>query len=134
MLIPKSNTVTPHSGTVFSHSCKKYPERSYSKQTLGINVQLHQGSLVFELLLFIVCPLSLIRLARFTDKIKEVETMGLFTKYCAFCGMKIEKDQDIIRFGKHFDSEQHAELYAKQQEENHKAHDESAHQGHGCCC
>jgi hypothetical protein len=48
--------------------------------------------------------------------------------------MKIEKHQDVIRFGKHFDSEQHAELYAKQREESHNAHDESAHQSHGCCC
>ena len=47
--------------------------------------------------------------------------------------MKIEKDSDIARFGRHFDSEQHAELYAKQREESHKAHDDSAHQGHSCC-
>jgi hypothetical protein len=43
--------------------------------------------------------------------------MGLFTKYCVLCGMKIGKDQDVVRFGKHFDSEEHAELYAKQIEE-----------------
>ena len=60
--------------------------------------------------------------------------MGLFTRYCAFCGMKIQNGQDIDRFGKHFDSEEHAELYAKQIEESHKTHDESAHQGHSCCC
>ena len=51
------------------------------------------------------------------------EAMGLFTKYCALCGMKIEKDQNIVRFGKHFDSEQHVELYAKQREESHKTYD-----------
>lgn len=60
--------------------------------------------------------------------------MGLFTRYCAYCGMKIEKSIDIAKFGRHFDSEQHAELWAKQQEDNHKGHEESAHQGHGCCC
>ena len=59
--------------------------------------------------------------------------MGLFTKYCALCGMKIEKHQDVVRFGKHFDSERHAELYAKQMEESRKAPDESAHQDHSCC-
>jgi hypothetical protein len=60
--------------------------------------------------------------------------MGLFTKYCALCGMKIGKNQDVVRFGKHFDSEQHAELYANQQEDNHKARGESAHRGRCCCC
>ncbi len=60
--------------------------------------------------------------------------MGLFTKYCSFCGMKIEKGQDIVRFGKHFDSEEHAEQYSKGIEESHGARDNSAHQGHGCCC
>lgn len=42
--------------------------------------------------------------------------MGLFTKYCAVCGRKIEKGNDIIRFGKHFDSEEHAEQYTKETE------------------
>lgn len=60
--------------------------------------------------------------------------MGLFTRYCAFCGMKVEKDQDIVRFGKHFDSEEHAEQYSKGVEESQGAHDNSSHQGHGCCC
>jgi hypothetical protein len=48
--------------------------------------------------------------------------------------MKVAKGQDVVRFGKHFDSEQHAELYAEQQEENHEAHEGSAHQSHSCCC
>jgi hypothetical protein len=66
-------------------------------------------------------------------RITEVDTMGLFTKYCALCGMKIEKHQDIVKFGKHFDSEQHADLYSEQKEESNKAHNESSHQSHGCC-
>lgn len=37
--------------------------------------------------------------------------MGLFTKYCDVCGKKIEKNHDIVRFGKHFDSEEHANIY-----------------------
>ena len=59
--------------------------------------------------------------------------MGLFTRYCALCGMKIEKHQDIVRFGKHFDSEQHAELYAKQREESNNSHNDTAHEGRSCC-
>jgi hypothetical protein len=63
------------------------------------------------------------------------EKMGLFTKYCVLCGRKIEKGQAIVRFGEHFDSEAHAETYAKEIEEKQKAsHEDSAHQGHGCCC
>jgi len=56
--------------------------------------------------------------------------MGLFTKYCAVCGRKIEKDNDIVRFGKHFDSEEHAEQYAKEME----ARGEPAQRRGGCCC
>lgn len=69
----------------------------------------------------------------FRQNIKEVDTMGLFTKYCALCGMKIENQNDIVKFGKHFDSEQHADLYSEQKEESDQAHDESSHQSHDCC-
>ena len=46
---------------------------------------------------------------------------GIFTKYCAFCDRKIEKGQDTVRFGKHFDSEAHAETYAKEREEEKRS-------------
>lgn len=61
--------------------------------------------------------------------------MGLFSKYCTVCGRKIEKDNDIVRFGKHFDSEEHAEQYAKQIEERRQmARDEPARRSSGGCC
>ena len=44
--------------------------------------------------------------------------MGLFTRYCVFCGNKIKKGQDTVRLGKHFDSEEHAQLYSKKLEES----------------
>jgi len=56
--------------------------------------------------------------------------MGLFTKYCEVCGRKIEKGSDIVRFGKHFDSEEHAEQYAKRIEERQVEQNDSG----GCCC
>lgn len=57
--------------------------------------------------------------------------MGLFSKYCATCGKKIEKGNDTVRFGKHFDSEEHAEQYAKRMEERQEEQNNS---GGGCCC
>ncbi len=59
--------------------------------------------------------------------------MGLFTKYCEVCGKKIEKGSDIIRYGKHFDSEEHAEQYVKMTEERRKSSLEEDDSG-GCCC
>ena len=61
--------------------------------------------------------------------------MGLFTKYCAVCGRKIEKGNDIVRFGKHFDSEEHAEQYAKETEDRRQeAQEESTEESCGGCC
>ena len=61
--------------------------------------------------------------------------MGLFTKYCAVCGRKIEKGNDIVRFGKHFDSEGHAEQYVKETDARRQvAQEESTEQSSGGCC
>jgi len=58
--------------------------------------------------------------------------MGLFTKYCAVCGRKIERGNDSVRFGKHFDSEEHAEQYTKEIEARRQvAQEESIEQS--CC-
>lgn len=57
--------------------------------------------------------------------------MGLFTKYCATCGRKIEKGSGIVRFGKHFDSEEHAEQYTKRMEDRQEEQNNSG--GGGCC-
>jgi ribosome-binding protein aMBF1 (putative translation factor) len=61
--------------------------------------------------------------------------MGLFIKHCEICGKKIEKGNDIVRYGKHFDSEEHAKQYVKYVEERkQRTSEESAHHGSGCCC
>ena len=62
--------------------------------------------------------------------------MGLFTKYCEICGMKIDRSNDIVRFGKHFDSQEHAEQYVKLVEERRQTYPEdqiSRRTGGGCC-
>jgi len=61
--------------------------------------------------------------------------MGLFAKYCAVCGRKIERGNDIVRFGKHFDSEEHAEQYAKEIEDRRQmAREEPTQRSSGGCC
>jgi hypothetical protein len=47
--------------------------------------------------------------------------MGLFTKYCEVCGMKVSKGQDFVRFGRHFCSEDHAKKYAGEMEQRRLA-------------
>jgi len=42
--------------------------------------------------------------------------MGLFAKYCDVCGVKLDKRQDFVRFGKHFCSEEHANKYVSEME------------------
>ena len=65
--------------------------------------------------------------------ISEVLSMGLFTKYCEICGKKIEKGNDTVRNGKHFDNGEHADEYVKMVESRRQnAADEST--GGGCCC
>ena len=58
--------------------------------------------------------------------------MGLFTKYCSTCGKKIERGSDVVRYGKHFDSEEHAEQYVKRIQENQATSEENS--SGGCCC
>ncbi len=63
------------------------------------------------------------------------KVMGLFTKYCEVCGRKIERGNDIVRFGKHFDSEEHAQQYAKEMEMRRRMGGESpARRSPGGCC
>lgn len=58
----------------------------------------------------------------------------MFAKYCAVCGRKIEKGNDVVRFGKHFDSEEHAEQYVKETESRRQAaQEESNEESCGCC-
>jgi len=61
--------------------------------------------------------------------------MGLFTKYCEICGNKIDKAQDVVRFDKHFDSEEHAEQYTKMVEAKRQtSQEQSDDYGSGCGC
>ncbi len=58
--------------------------------------------------------------------------MGLFTKYCEVCGVKVEKGQDFVRFGKHFCSEEHANKYTGEMEKRRLVTPVQEDQG-GCC-
>ena len=61
--------------------------------------------------------------------------MGFFTRYGGVCGRKIEKGNDIVRFGKHFDSEEHAEQYTKEIEKRRQMTREApARRSSGGCC
>ncbi|MFQ6020647.1 MAG: hypothetical protein ACE5J4_01340 [Candidatus Aenigmatarchaeota archaeon] len=53
---------------------------------------------------------------------------GIFKKYCAICGVQIEKEKNITRFGKHFCSDEHANQFIKEVEKK-KARSKSS----GCC-
>ena len=41
--------------------------------------------------------------------------------YCSICGMKVDKERDFQRFGKHFCSEQHAEQYVQEMQNSRQA-------------
>lgn len=40
---------------------------------------------------------------------------GLFKKYCQICERKVNKSENIVRFGKDFCSEDHANEYVEEQ-------------------
>lgn len=42
------------------------------------------------------------------------------TKHCPICGMDINKDSGVKRFGKYLCSEEHAQRYAEQRAEEEK--------------
>lgn len=54
---------------------------------------------------------------------------GFFKKHCPICGMVVDKEKDINRFGEHFCSEEHAEEYRQKM-----AKEKSQHSGHGGSC
>ena len=56
---------------------------------------------------------------------------GLFKKHCPTCGMDVEKEKAIKRFGEYFCSEEHAEGYRqKMAKEESKT---TKHNSGGCC-
>jgi YHS domain-containing protein len=59
--------------------------------------------------------------------------LGLLQKHCPICGMDVDKNTAIKRFGKYFCSEEHAEHYAqmKMERENYRGRDGMT--GGGCC-
>jgi YHS domain-containing protein len=59
--------------------------------------------------------------------------LGLLQKHCPICGMDMDKNTTIKRFGKYFCSEEHANQYAeiKMVEERRRA--EESRDGFGCC-
>jgi len=57
--------------------------------------------------------------------------MRLFRRYCEICGVDLGKDQDLVRFGKHFCSEEHASKYADEVEQRRRT---APVEGHGDCC
>ncbi|MBI1828643.1 MAG: hypothetical protein HY222_06495 [Thaumarchaeota archaeon] len=59
------------------------------------------------------------------------------TKHCPVCGMDVNKESGIKRFGKYLCSEEHAQRYVEQRAEEEKSMAEerrnSRDRGGGCC-
>jgi len=59
--------------------------------------------------------------------------LGLLQKHCPVCGMDVEKDAAIKRFGKYFCSEGHANQYAQMRMDQERRDDSGRGMGGGCC-
>lgn len=53
---------------------------------------------------------------------------GFFKKHCPVCGMDVDKEKAIKRFGEYFCSEEHAEEYRQKM-----AKEQSKQRGGSCC-
>jgi len=58
--------------------------------------------------------------------------MGLFGKYCPVCGMKVQKNSSLNRFGQYFCSEEHMNRYVEVQKQRQERPPEQ-NSGSGCC-
>lgn len=58
--------------------------------------------------------------------------MGLFDKHCEKCGKEVDKNTAPQRFGKYFCSEEHAEEYVRNREDQKKQEPKQK-SGGGCC-
>jgi uncharacterized protein len=60
--------------------------------------------------------------------------LGLLQKHCPVCGMDVDKDAAVKRFGKYFCSEEHSKQYAemKMAKDMDSRREDSGHGG-GCC-
>jgi len=56
---------------------------------------------------------------------------GLLKKHCPVCGMDVDNDSSVKRFGKHFCSVEHAEKFAEANASQQR--DNSRESGGGCC-
>ena len=68
--------------------------------------------------------------------IVHVRMLG-FATYCPTCGIDVEKEKGIKRFGKYFCSEQHAADYTKMRMMNEEREEEDysrSRRGFGGCC
>lgn len=54
-----------------------------------------------------------------------------FTKHCKICGIDLEKNHEVKRFGKSFCTDEHANQYVKLKQQQQK--DESTKRRGGCC-
>lgn len=54
-----------------------------------------------------------------------------FTKHCKICGIDLQEDSVIKRFGKSFCSDEHANQYVELKQQQQK--DESSRKRGGCC-
>jgi hypothetical protein len=61
--------------------------------------------------------------------------LGLLEKHCSVCGMDVDKNTALKRFGKYFCSEDHADRYAEMRIAK-EGEDDGRHPGgrSGCCC
>lgn len=57
--------------------------------------------------------------------------LGLLQKHCPICGMDVDKNSGIKRFGKYFCSEDHANKYAEVKMTRDAERRDSG--GGGCC-
>jgi hypothetical protein len=56
----------------------------------------------------------------------------MFRKYCEICGVQLKKGKGVVRFGKYFCSEEHAEQYAREKQVSVSKTHNNIHGG--CCC
>lgn len=56
--------------------------------------------------------------------------LGLLQKHCPVCGMDVDENNGIKRFGKYFCSEEHASEYAEVKMARER---EDSRRGGGCC-
>ncbi|MEM3159445.1 MAG: hypothetical protein QXJ74_01545 [Nitrososphaera sp.] len=58
--------------------------------------------------------------------------LGLFQKHCPVCGMDVDRESAVKRFGRYFCSEEHGKQYAEMKMSRDAGRKEDS--GHGGCC